>query len=99
MTARQWPRVHSETGDKVPRCHRHLQRALLVCRYGADGGALLENLVFAELAKTVNPLLDTLQYWRSKAGAEVDTASPQPTLSRTEDIMLDSIMLQCIISS
>lgn len=37
-----------------------------------DRGALLENLVFAELAKTVHPLLDRLSTWRSKAGAEVD---------------------------
>jgi predicted AAA+ superfamily ATPase len=37
-----------------------------------DRGALLENLVFAELAKTVHPLLDGLSTWRSKSGAEVD---------------------------
>ena len=37
-----------------------------------DRGALLENLVFTELAKTVHPLLDGLSTWRSKAGAEVD---------------------------
>lgn len=37
-----------------------------------DRGALLENLVFTELAKTVNPLLDGLSTWRSKSGAEVD---------------------------
>lgn len=37
-----------------------------------DRGALLENLVFTELAKTVHPLLDGLSAWRSKSGAEVD---------------------------
>ncbi len=37
-----------------------------------DRGALLENLAFTELAKTVNPLLDGLSAWRSKSGAEVD---------------------------
>jgi hypothetical protein len=38
----------------------------------ADHGALFENLVLSELAKLTNPLLHTLRYWRSKAGAEVD---------------------------
>lgn len=38
----------------------------------ADRGALFENLIFSELAKLTNPLLHTLRYWRSKAGAEVD---------------------------
>ena len=38
----------------------------------ADRGALLEGFVFAELAKTVHPLLDGLSTWRSRAGAEVD---------------------------
>ena len=38
----------------------------------ADQGALLENLAFTEIAKTINPLLDGLSFWRSKAGAEVD---------------------------
>jgi predicted AAA+ superfamily ATPase len=37
-----------------------------------DRGALMENLVFTELAKTVHPLLDGLGTWRSKSGAEVD---------------------------
>jgi len=37
-----------------------------------DLGALFENLVFGEIAKTINPLLDELHYWRSKAGGEVD---------------------------
>ncbi|HSS76009.1 MAG TPA: ATP-binding protein [Thermoanaerobaculia bacterium] len=37
-----------------------------------DRGALLENLVFTELAKTVHPLLDRLSTWRSKSGAEMD---------------------------
>lgn len=37
-----------------------------------DRGALLESLVFTELAKTVHPLLDGLSSWRSKSGAEVD---------------------------
>ncbi len=38
----------------------------------ADRGALIENLAFAELAKSTNPLLDNLAFWRSKSGAEVD---------------------------
>jgi predicted AAA+ superfamily ATPase len=37
-----------------------------------DRGALLENLVFTELAKSIHPLLDGLSTWRSKSGAEVD---------------------------
>src|SRR5204863_5091970 len=37
-----------------------------------DRGALLENFVFTELAKSVHPLLDGLSFWRSKSGAEVD---------------------------
>ena len=38
----------------------------------ADRGPLLENLVFSELSKNLNPLLDSVRYWRSKSGAEVD---------------------------
>jgi predicted AAA+ superfamily ATPase len=38
----------------------------------ADLGALTENLVFTELCKHTNPLLDTILYWRSSSGAEVD---------------------------
>lgn len=38
----------------------------------ADRGSLLENLVFGELVKSLNPLLDRFHYWRSTAGAEVD---------------------------
>ena len=37
-----------------------------------DRGALLENFVFTELAKSLNPLLTGIRYWRSKSGAEVD---------------------------
>lgn len=37
-----------------------------------DRGALLENFVFSELAKTLDPLLDGLSSWRSKSGAEMD---------------------------
>ena len=37
-----------------------------------DRGALLENFVFSELAKSIHPLLDTISYWRSKSGAEMD---------------------------
>ncbi len=45
--------------------------------YGAasrrgDRGALLENLVFTELYKNLNPLLDSIRFWRSKSKAEVD---------------------------
>lgn len=37
-----------------------------------DKGALLENYVLTALAKHTNPLLDSIRYWRSKSGAEVD---------------------------
>jgi hypothetical protein len=37
-----------------------------------DRGALLENFVFTELAKTLNPIVDGIRFWRSKSGAEVD---------------------------
>ena len=36
-----------------------------------DRGVLMENLVFCELAKNLNPLLDSLRYWCSKSRAEV----------------------------
>jgi uncharacterized protein len=36
-----------------------------------DIGPLLENWVFSEICKNI-PLVDTLKFWRSKAGAEVD---------------------------
>ncbi|MEO1083032.1 MAG: ATP-binding protein [Acidobacteriota bacterium] len=38
----------------------------------ADRGALMENLVFTELAKSLNPLLDSIRFWRTKSGAEID---------------------------
>lgn len=38
----------------------------------ADQGALVENLAFTELAKSTHPLLDTISFWRSTSGAEVD---------------------------
>lgn len=38
----------------------------------ADRGPLLESLVLAEIEKLVDPLLDTVRYWRTKGGAEVD---------------------------
>jgi predicted AAA+ superfamily ATPase len=38
----------------------------------ADRGALIENLVLTELCKHTHPLLDTLSFWRSTSGAEVD---------------------------
>jgi predicted AAA+ superfamily ATPase len=37
-----------------------------------DKGALLENYVFTELYKHLNPLLDSIRFWRSKSKAEVD---------------------------
>ena len=37
-----------------------------------DAGALLENLVFTEIIKLIDPVLDTVHFWRSKSGAEVD---------------------------
>jgi uncharacterized protein len=41
-------------------------------RERADRGALMENLVLGEIMKSMNPLLDTVRYWRTKSGAEVD---------------------------
>ncbi len=41
-------------------------------RSRADYGALVENLVFTELYKNLNPLLDTIRFWRTKSKAEVD---------------------------
>ena len=32
----------------------------------------MENFVFTELCKNTNPLLDSILYWRSTSGAEVD---------------------------
>ncbi|HDR15200.1 MAG TPA: ATP-binding protein [Desulfobacteraceae bacterium] len=37
-----------------------------------DRGAVLENFVFTELYKAINPLLNSIRFWRSKSGAEVD---------------------------
>jgi hypothetical protein len=37
-----------------------------------DQGALWENFAFTEIYKCLNPLLDSIHFWRSKAGAEVD---------------------------
>jgi len=37
-----------------------------------DRGALFENFVFTEIAKSTNPLRESLHFWRSKSGAEVD---------------------------
>ena len=38
----------------------------------SDRGALFENLVFCEIYKHLNPLLDSVRYWRTKSKAEVD---------------------------
>ena len=38
----------------------------------SDRGSLMESFVFSELAKSTNPLLHGIHYWRSKGGAEVD---------------------------
>lgn len=38
----------------------------------ADRGVLMESFVFSELCRYTNPLLDSIRYWRSRAGAEVD---------------------------
>ncbi len=37
-----------------------------------DVGALAENWVFGEVAKASHPLLDTVGFWRTRSGAEVD---------------------------
>jgi len=37
-----------------------------------DIGKLMENLVFTELCKYTNPLLDAIHFWRSSSQAEVD---------------------------
>ena len=41
-------------------------------RHRADREALMKNLVFTELYKKLNPLLDTIRFWRTKSKAEVD---------------------------
>ena len=38
----------------------------------ADFGALVENFVLSELCKHTHPLLDSIHFWRSTSGAEVD---------------------------
>lgn len=38
----------------------------------ADSGALMENLVMNELCKYSHPLFESIHYWRSTSGAEVD---------------------------
>jgi hypothetical protein len=38
----------------------------------SDRGQLIENFAFTEIIKVIHPLLDSVRYWRSKAGAEVD---------------------------
>ncbi len=38
----------------------------------SDMGKLMENLVFTELCKYTNPLLDAIYFWRSSSQAEVD---------------------------
>lgn len=43
-----------------------------------DIGPLTENLVLTELCKNTNPLLDTIMYWRSSSGAEVDFVVRRP---------------------
>lgn len=37
-----------------------------------DRGALFENFVFTEIAKSTHALLDGIHFWRSKSGAEID---------------------------
>ena len=37
-----------------------------------DVGALWENWVYTEIAKHVSPLLDSVGFWRTRSGAEVD---------------------------
>jgi predicted AAA+ superfamily ATPase len=37
-----------------------------------DAGALWENWTYSEVCKRVSPLLDTVGYWRTRSGAEVD---------------------------
>ena len=37
-----------------------------------DSGRLMENLVFTELCKYTDPLLDSIHFWRSSSQAEVD---------------------------
>ena len=38
----------------------------------SDAGALLEAWVFGELCKVLDPFTESLHYWRTKGGAEVD---------------------------
>lgn len=49
----------------------HLQGGFAQFQSRGDRGALLENFVFSELAKHLEPL-DDLRYWRTRNGAEVD---------------------------
>jgi predicted AAA+ superfamily ATPase len=37
-----------------------------------DKGKIMENFIFTELSKYINPLLDRIHFWRSKSQAEVD---------------------------
>jgi hypothetical protein len=37
-----------------------------------DQGALWENFAFEEIYKNIHPMLDSIRFWRSKSGAEVD---------------------------
>ncbi len=47
----------------------------------ADGGALAESWVFAEIAKCTG-LLDSVRFWRTRGGAEVDFVVDRPTGER-----------------
>ena len=38
----------------------------------SDLGPLLENFALSEISKSINPLLDSVKYWRTKSGGEVD---------------------------
>jgi predicted AAA+ superfamily ATPase len=37
-----------------------------------DRGAIVENYIFSEICKNRHPLLDSIHFWRSTSGAEVD---------------------------
>jgi len=50
----------------------------------SDTGKLMGNLVFTELCKYTNPLLDAIHFWRSSSQAEVDFVLDREKEEETE---------------
>ena len=73
----------------------------------ADVGQLLENWTYTELAKAAHPLRDTIGFWRTRSGAEVDFVwehddqlvavevkfggAPRPRLTRSAHSFLEAV--------